>query len=110
MLKALQLILLTVLVFALLLIGYLRTGPYLDRRAISKATEFCSLISVGENFNSLASKAEKNGISLEKRPARPGGRERYIANFSGFFANSVHCEVSVIKEHVYAKFVEEEFW
>lgn len=108
--KLLKRMLMVVLMLALLPVGYFLSGPYLDRRAIRKANEVCSLVSVGEAFSTLSAKAEANAVQLEQWPPRPGGEERYIARFSGFLANAVHCEISVARKQVQAKFVEEEFW
>ena len=95
---------------ALLAVAYLFSGPYLDRRAIRQANEFCSQVLAGESIHSLSAKAEKNAVSLEKWPPRPGGEERFIVRFSGFLANAAHCEISVVKQTVQARFVETEFW
>ena len=108
--KLLKCILIAILILVLLPVGYLFSGPYLDRRAIREANEFCSLVSVGETFSALSAKAEKNSVSLEKWPPRPGGEERYVVWFPGFLANAVHCEISVVQKQVQAKFVEDEFW
>jgi len=110
MTKPLKLTLLGMLVLVLLPVGYLLSGPYLDRKAVREANEFCSLVSVGDTFSALSEKAEKNHVMLEGWPPRPGGEERYIVRFSGFLANAVHCEISVKQKQVHAKFVEEEFW
>lgn len=98
------------LIVGLLPLGYLLSGPYLDRRAIRKANEFCSLIVVGETFGALSARAEAHSVHLEQWPPRPGGEERYIARFSGFLANAVQCEISIARKQVTAKFVEMEFW
>jgi hypothetical protein len=95
---------------ALLVIGHLLSGPYLDRRAIRQANEFCSLVSEGEPIQSLSAKAERNSVSLEEWPPRPGGEQRFIARFPGFLANAAHCEISVVHKKVQARFVEKAFW
>lgn len=95
---------------ALLIVGYLLSGPYLDRRAIRQANEFCSLVSEGEAIQSLIAKAEKNTVSLEEWPPRPGGEQRFIVRFPGFLASVVHCEISVVHKKVQARFVEKELW
>lgn len=86
------------------------SGPYLDRRAIRQANEFCSLVSVGEPVEAVRAKAEKNSVSLERRDPRPGGEERYVAWFSGFLLNAAYCDIAVTERKVSAKFVEEELW
>lgn len=110
MLKLLPRFLIAMLILAFLPIGYVLSGPYLDRRAIRQANEFCSLVSVGETVGSLKSKSEKVSVSLEEWPPRPGGEERFMVRFSGFLANAVYCEISVSQKKVEAKFVEKEFW
>lgn len=95
---------------ALLAVGYFLSGPYLDRRAIRQANEFCSLVSEGETIQSLRAKAEKNTVSLEEWPPRPGGEQRLIVRFPGFLANAAHCEISVVHTKVQARFVEKELW
>jgi hypothetical protein len=97
-------------IFALLPIGYILGGSYVDRRALRQANEFCSLVSEGETITDLRVKAEKNFVSLEEWPPRPGGEERFIVRFPGFLANAVHCEISVAEKRVQARFVEKEFW
>jgi hypothetical protein len=108
--KLLKRILIAVLILALLPVGYLLTGPYLDRRAVREANEFCSSVLEGDTFSALNAKAEKSAVALEKWPPRSGGEERYIARFPGFLANAVHCEISIGQKRVQAKFVEKEFW
>ena len=110
MLKLLKRILVAVLILALLPVGYILAGSYLDRRAVREAHAFCSSVSVGDMLSVLNAKAEKNAVALEIWPPRSGGEERYVARFSGFLANSVHCEISVDQKRVQAKFVEKEFW
>jgi hypothetical protein len=94
----------------LLPVGYLLSGSYFDQRAISKASEFCSLVAVDESLEALKTVAIQEGVVLEEWNPRPGGQERYIVSFPGFFANSVHCEISVVNKRVQARFVEEHFW
>jgi hypothetical protein len=91
-------------------IAYLFSGPYLDKRAVAKASEFCSSIAVGESLEALTEKASRAGVLLEPWPPRSGGEERYTAWFSGFLANAAYCDISVAKKRVDARFVELEFW
>ena len=94
----------------LLALAYLFSGPYLDRRAIRQANEFCSQVVVGETIHALRAKAEKNSVALEEWPPRPGGEQRFIVRFSGFLANAAHCEIPVSQKTVQARFVEKELW
>lgn len=108
--KLLKNLLIVVTILAILSVGYIFFGQYLDRRATRQANEFCSLVSEGEPIISLRAKAKKNSVPLEEWPPRPGGEERFIVRFPGFLANAVHCEISIAQKQVKAKFVEEEFW
>lgn len=95
---------------ALLPVGYLLSGPYLDRRAIREANDFCSLVSEGEAVSSLRVKARRKSVLLEEWSSLRGVGERYIARFSGFLANEVYCEISIVDQRVTSRFVEEAFW
>ena len=108
--KVTKALLISLLVVSFLPIGYLLSGPYFDRRAKHQANKFCMQISIGETFNSLSAKAEKNGVLLEKWLPRPGGEERFMVRFPGFLANAVYFQITTVQKKVQARFVEEEFW
>lgn len=108
--KLLRRFLIATAILALVPVGYVFSGPYLNSRAIRQANEFCSLISVGETISSLQAEAERSSVLLEEWPSRPGGEVRFMVRFSGFLANAAYCEISVAQKIVKAKFVEEEFW
>lgn len=108
--KLLRRFLIAIIILALVAVGYVFSGPYLNHRAVRQANEFCSQISLGETVSSLQAKAERSSVLLEEWPPRPGGEVRFMVRFSGFLANAAYCEISVANKTVKAKFIEEQFW
>ena len=111
--KIFRLICVILFLATLLPVGYLLSGPYLDKRALSNASEFCSAIPVGESIDALIALGEREGIVLEQWSSQHDGQEgsiRYIAIFSGFLANAMHCEILVVNKRVQVRFVAEHFW
>lgn len=99
-----------VLILVFLPTAYLFSGPYLDRRAVRKANEFCAVVAVGDAMSDLVAKAEASNVALENWGPSPNGQLRFMATFPGFLMNVVHCEISVEEGRVRAKFVETWFW
>lgn len=69
---------------ALLAVAYLLAGPYLDRRAIRQANEFCSQVLVGESIYALRAKAEKNRSRWRNGRLAPAVRNDLLSDFQAF--------------------------